>query len=112
MHPEVPAERLRRICDPSSLGFRTTEGLKPVEGIIGQARAIRALQFGLAIQEHGFNIYVAGLPGTGRTTAVKAFLEELARQKEVPTDWCYVHHFKDPYFPKAMKLPPGKGKVL
>ena len=112
MRPEVPAERLRRICDPSSLGFRTTEGLKPVEGIIGQARAIRALQFGLAIQEHGFNIYVAGLPGTGRTTAVKAFLEELARQKEVPTDWCYVHHFKDPYFPKAMKLPPGKGKVL
>ena len=112
MRPEVPAERLRRICDPSSLGFSTTEGLKPVEGIIGQARAIRALQFGLAIQEHGFNIYVAGLPGTGRTTAVKAFLEELARQKEVPTDWCYVHHFKDPYFPKAMKLPPGKGKVL
>lgn len=112
MHPEVPVERLRRICDPASLGFRTTEELKPIEGIIGQARAIRALQFGLAIQEHGFNIYVAGLPGTGRKTAVKAFLEALARQKEVPVDWCYVQNFKDPYCPHALKLPPGKGKIL
>ena len=112
MHPEVPVERLRRICDPASLAFKTTEELKPIEGIIGQARAIRALQFGLAIQEHGFNIYVAGLPGTGRKTAVRAFLEALAREKPVPSDWCYVYNFKDPYYPRALKLPPGKGKVL
>jgi len=112
MHPEVPAERLRRICDPASLGFKTTEDLKPVEGIIGQARAIRALQFGLAIQEHGFNIYVAGLPGTGRKTAVKAFLEAIAREKPIPADWCYVYNFRDPYYPRALKLPPGKGKAL
>ncbi|MDH7498870.1 MAG: ATP-binding protein [candidate division NC10 bacterium] len=112
MRSEVAVERLRRFCDPASLGFRTTEELKPVEGIIGQARAIRALQFGLGIQEHGFNVYVAGLPGTGRTTAVKAFLEQVARQKEVPPDWCYVHNFKDPYHPRALKLPPGMGRVL
>jgi lon-related putative ATP-dependent protease len=112
MHAEVPVEKLRRICDPSSLGFKTTEELKPVEGIIGQARAIRALQFGLGIQEHGFNIYVAGLPGTGRKTAVKAFLEALAREKPVPSDWCYVYNFKDPYYPRALKLPSGKGKAL
>ena len=112
MHPEVPVERLRKTCDPASLGFKSTEELKPIEGIIGQARAIRALQFGLAIQEHGFNIYVAGLPGTGRKTAVRAFLEALAREKPVPSDWCYVYNFKDPYYPRALKLPPGRGKVL
>jgi len=112
MRSEVAVEKLRRLCDPVSLGFRTTEELKPVEGIIGQARALRALQFGLAIQEHGFNVYVAGVPGTGRTTAVKAFLEEVARQKAVPADWCYVHNFKDPYHPRALNLPPGMGRVL
>jgi len=112
MPRELPPERLRMVCDPASLQFQTTEELAPLEGIIGQARAMRALQFGLAVREHGFNIYVAGVPGTGRTTAVKAFLEEVAKQKEVPPDWCYVHNFRDPYYPKALMLPAGRGRAL
>jgi lon-related putative ATP-dependent protease len=82
----------------------------PLEEIIGQERAARALRFGLGIKERGFNIYAAGFPGTGRTTAVRNFLEELARTKPAPSDWCYVNNFSNAYAPKAIRLPPGKAK--
>jgi len=88
----------------------TTKELSPLEQIIGQERAVKALKFGLDIKERGFNIYVAGLPGSGRTTAVKDFLEEVAKDKPIPPDWCYVENFSDPFTPRAIKLPPGKGK--
>ncbi len=112
MFKEVPVEELRRICDPRVLGCETTEEMMPLETIIGQERAVRALQFGLGIRQLGFNIYVAGLPGTGRTTAVKRFLEEMAKDKAVPSDWCYVNNFRDPYRPKALRLPPGQAREL
>jgi lon-related putative ATP-dependent protease len=82
----------------------------PIREIIGQERAVRALKFGLGIKYHGFNIYVAGYPGTGRKTAVKNFVEELAKGKPVPPDWCYVNNFSNQYEPKAIQLPAGKGK--
>jgi len=90
----------------------STEDLAPLEGIIGQERAVRALKFGLDIKEQGFNIYVAGYAGTGRTTAVKDFLVELAKTRPVPDDWCYVHNFANSYEPKALRLPPGQAKVF
>ncbi len=110
MANELPAEKLRRECDPSLMRCETTQGLVPLTEIIGQERAVRALKFGLGIRERGFNVYVAGFPGTGRTTAVKNFLEEMARVEPVPSDWCYVNNFSDQYEPKAIKLPSGKGK--
>jgi len=110
MANELPAEKLRRKCDPNFMRCETTQGLVPLTEIIGQERAVRALKFGLGIRERGFNVYVAGFPGTGRTTAVKNFLEEMARAEPVPSDWCYVNNFSDQYEPKAIKLPPGKGK--
>ena len=110
MAQELPVDKLRRICDPQMLGCETTEEVEPLETIIGQERAARALDFGLGIQDFGFNIYVAGPPGTGKTTAVRRFLEEVARGKAVPSDWCYVNNFRDPYRPKALRLPPGRGR--
>ncbi len=110
MVAELPIERLRLTIDPASLGLRSTAEIQPVEGIIGQDRALRALSFGLGIREPGFNVYVSGVPGTGRTAAVKAFLEEAAKGAPPPDDWCYVNNFKDAYRPKAIKLPPGKGR--
>ena len=107
---ELPIEKLRRTCDPNSLQCKTTKELAPLQEIIGQERAVRALKFGLGIKDRGFNIYVAGYPGTGRTTAVKNFLEETAKNQPVPPDWCYVNNFADEYTPKAIKLPPGKAK--
>jgi len=107
---ELPIERLRVESDPKLIGCESTDEIAPLEEIIGQKRAVRALKFGLEIKEHGFNIYVAGLPGSGRMTAVRDFVEEVAKGKPIPSDWCYVNNFSDPYIPKAVKLPPGRGK--
>jgi len=109
---ELTGEQLRRICDPSTIPVETTDGVRPLEGIVGQPRAVEALQFGLNIPDHGFNIYVAGPPGTGKTTAVKAFMEQLARTKDTPPDWCYVNNFRDPSQPRALQLPAGRGREL
>jgi lon-related putative ATP-dependent protease len=109
---ELSPTQLRRTCDPDSLKCQSSQDLIPLQEIIGQERAVRALKFGLGIQDKGFNIYVAGYPGTGRTTAVKDFLGEMAKKQPIPSDYCYVNNFKDEYTPKAIKLPSGKGKVF
>lgn len=107
---EVPIEELRNICHPQDLDFSSTDQVEPLMGILGQERALQALRFGLAIQSDGFNVYVAGRPGTGRTKAVMSFLEELAKDRPTPPDWCYVNNFRDPYHPKAVCLPAGQAK--
>lgn len=112
MIKELSAEQLRRTFDPDQLGINTTESMKPLTGIIGQERAVSALRFGLGMVQEGFHIYVAGPAGIGKMTAVEAFLEQVASQKEAPPDWCYVNNFEDPYQPKAVKLPPGQGRQL
>ena len=112
MVSELSPSQLRRICNPDLLHCQSTSELTPLQEIIGQERAVRALKFGLGIIDKGFNVYVAGQPGTGRTTAVKDFLEKTAKSQPVPPDWCYVNNFNDEYTPKAIKLPPGKGKAF
>jgi lon-related putative ATP-dependent protease len=107
---KLPVEKLRRECDANLMRCESTKSLIPLNEIIGQERAVRALKFGLGIKDHGFNIYVAGYPGTGRKTAVRSFVEEQARVQPVPSDWCYVNNFVNSYEPKAIKLPAGKGK--
>jgi len=107
---ELSPEKVRNKCDPNFMHGETTKELVPLQQIIGQERAIRALKFGLGIKERGFNIYVAGSPGTGRTTAVRSFLEEIARIETVPSDWCYVNDFSHIHEPKAIRLPPGRGR--
>ncbi len=112
MANELTAERIRKECDASFMRCETTEELLPLREIVGQERAVRALKFGLGIRDRGFNIYVAGYPGTGRTTAVKNFVGEIALTEPVPSDWCYVNNFSNQYEPKAIKLPAGKGKIF
>jgi len=112
MPKELTAEQVRRICEPVLFDCSSTSELVPMEGIIGQDRALSALKFGLNIGEVGFNIYVSGPSGTGRTTAIKSYLEALAAKRETPSDWCYVHNFSDSYCPRALKVPAGMGKSL
>ena len=110
MIKELPAKKVRKICPLESLSCSSTKELKPLQSIIGQSRALQAIQFGLGIGEKGFNIYAAGQQGTGRTSAIKTFLDSQASEKETPLDWCYVYNFKDAYCPKALSLPAGKGR--
>src|SRR4030042_1351643 len=112
MAHELPPESLRKVCDARFMRCQTTEKHGPLKEIIGQERAVRALKFGLGIRDRGFNIYVAGYPGTGRTTAVQNFVGEIAQTEPVPPDWCYVNNFSNQYAPKAIKLPAGKGKTF
>ena len=107
---KLPIEKLRKECEPNLMQCQSTKDLAPLSEIIGQERAVRALKFGLGIKDHGFNMYVAGYPGTGRKTAVKNFVEAQAKIQPVPPDWCYVNNFANPYEPKAIQLPAGKGK--
>lgn len=112
MNSRLKPEQLRRTFEPSSLGVKCSDEVQPLEGIIGQKRAVSALRFGLEIREQGFNIYVAGPPGIGKMTAVQAFLRDEARGKETPPDLCYVNNFEDTYQPKALSLPAGRGREL
>ncbi len=112
MIQKLKPEQLRRIVDPASLGVDTTECIEPSTTIIGQNRAVRALQFGLGIRQVGYHIYVAGPPGMGKMSAIRNFLDQLARSQETPPDWCYINNFDDPYQPKAIRLPPGVGRQL
>lgn len=107
---ELPSENLRSECRVGFLHCETSAQLTPLERIIGQDRALKALEFGLGIRYKGFNIYVAGLPGTGKTTAVTNFLEEAAKGKPVPADWVYVNDFRNSYEPQAIKLAAGSAK--
>ncbi|MDD1698569.1 MAG: AAA family ATPase [Methanoregula sp.] len=103
----LPIGDYRAVYSPAQVECTTTETLQPTEEIIGQERAQKALRFGLEIQERGFNIYVAGMPGTGRRTAVKNFLDDLAKTKPKADDWVYVNNFVNPYEPLAIRLPAG-----
>lgn len=107
---QLPVEKLRNVCDANLMHCESTKDLVPLAEIIGQERAVRALKFGLGIKDHGFNVFVAGYPGTGRKTAVKNFVEAQAKQQTVPSDWCYVNNFGNQYEPKAIQFPAGKGK--
>jgi lon-related putative ATP-dependent protease len=109
---KVPSENLGAFCDPASLGFETTDELSPLEGTIGQERAISALELGLDISEPGFNIFISGPPGSGRNTAIRAYVDRIAADKPNPPDWGYVHNFDDPAQPRAIKLPCGMMRVL
>jgi lon-related putative ATP-dependent protease len=106
---ELRAEELCRLCDPSIFQFKSTESLEHLDGIISQERAVKSLHFGLEIKSKGYNIYVAGLTGTGKATTVKRFVETISESGEVPDDWLLVNNFKDPDKPLAINLPPGRG---
>ncbi len=106
---EVPVEKLRWKCDPSSLGFETTEECEYIKGIIGQDRAVKAISMGLEIDSPGYNIYASGLTGTGKTSTIKSLLNQLDLKKNIPGDICYVNNFRNPDMPKVIMLHAGTG---
>ncbi len=111
-YAEIPVEKLRWRCPPESLAFESTADLQPCLEIIGQERALKAVRLGLEIESLGYNIFVVGLVGTGRSTTIKCLLEEIDKEGKIPEDLCYVNNFKDPDQPHCICLPAGQGKVL
>ncbi|MDP2917173.1 MAG: ATP-binding protein, partial [Dehalococcoidia bacterium] len=114
---EVPADKCTQHCDPKLFDFECTRDLAPLREFIGQERAIRGIRFGLSMKNRGYNIYVAGLSGTGKTSMVKTYINKLIEKRQLenpvyPDDWCYLHNFADSDRPQILSLPQGKGKVF
>jgi lon-related putative ATP-dependent protease len=109
---ELPASQTDSIVDWNALPFQTTAELEPVHEIIGQGRAISALEIGLGVRRTGYNVYAAGLTGTGKIETIKESLQKRLAGSPVPDDWIYVHNFDDPDQPWAIRLRPGQGKQL
>ena len=107
---ELSYTQLKNSCVPEDFDFRTTAELHPLDGIIGQERAVKAFDFGLAVKMKGYNIYMSGPAGTGKTTYAKASTEGRAATEPVPMDWCYVYNFQHPKKPVALSFEAGIGK--
>ena len=105
---ELTPEEMRPAAVGGELSFETTDEVPSLEGLVGQDRAAGAIEFGLRIRSTGFNIFVSGLSGTGRTTSVLSAVRAMAETEPTPDDWCYVHNFANPDEPVAIRLPAGK----
>lgn len=109
---ELSFKDARNFCPEMAFGCKSTKELTPLSEIIGQERAVKALQFGLRIKNRGFNVFVSGMPGTGRKTAVEGFIRAIAKDIPAPDDWVYVNNFQDSTEPIALRLPAGKAVEL
>ena len=108
----VPLSDLRPVFSPATLPFDTSAECPACEDIIGQDRALRALHTGLNIKNLGYNIFITGMVGTGRTTSIKQLLEGLKRDDPAPEDLLYVNNFRNPDKPRLLHLPTGQGRVF
>ena len=113
--PAAPAaltpDALYRTCD-DALSFATTAELPDLEEAIGQPRALAALEFGVRMRSHGYNLFVLGRAGSQRRLTAEAYLKVDAAKRGVPTDWCYVANFAEERKPFALELPAGRGVQL
>ncbi len=99
-------------CEPTQFSFTTTADLQDNDTIIGQPRAVDAIQFGIGIQHQGYNLFALGPNGIGKYTAVHKFLSQKAPTEQTPPDWCYVNNFAEPHKPQVLQLPAGQGVTL
>jgi predicted ATP-dependent protease len=115
---EIPFKKLRWQCDPKTFKFRCTEDLAPLREFVGQERATRAVEFGVNMTNAGYNIYVAGPTGTGKTSMVKTYIERVIKDQEARgetsqlDDWCYLYNFKEADSPQIVNVPQGNGKTF
>jgi len=111
MNPLTP-DQLYRHCDPEQFTFTSSAELDDLTDIIGQERAVKAVEFGIGIRREGYNLFALGPNGTGRFTAVNQLLQRITSKQPPPPDWCYVNNFQDSYRPSALKLPSGRGAEM
>jgi predicted ATP-dependent protease len=112
----VPLENLRWICQPETFQFDCITDVEPLKEFIGQERAFDSINFGLAVERAGYNLFLTGLTGTGKAATIKSRLEKFIAEREArgikrqPHDWCYVYNFSDTDKPRILKLAQGLGK--
>ena len=106
---EVSYKDLRYTCNPDVFNFETTEELNANYKGIGQQRGIASLEFGLSVDTKGYNVYLEGPTGSGKTTYTKNYLNKISKTKKTPPDWCYIYNFENPNEPVAVSLPAGEG---
>jgi len=107
---ELSYKNLKNRCNAEKLDFETTEELEPINTGIGQERGIKALEFGLNVDIKGYNLYLEGPSGVGKTMYTKKYLDIICKRKKTPNDWCYIYNFNNPNEPIAVSLPAGHGK--
>ncbi|GJQ33843.1 MAG: hypothetical protein HBSAPP04_26820 [Ignavibacteriaceae bacterium] len=107
-HPELKPSAYRWKCNLSTFKFESTAEIQPIEDIIGQDRALKALRLGVGLRAPGYNIYIAGLAGTGKASSVKKILETLLEDNPVLYDYAYVNNFRDPDSPVLLTFPAGQ----
>ncbi len=110
MADELRYDELKNFCNIDELGFKSIKEIEPFRDIIGQNVASEALEFGLKIKSKGYNIFVAGIPGTGKTTFAKKYAKKIAKTEPTPDDLCYVYNFENPKNPRLLRFPAGVGK--
>lgn len=112
LNAALSPEQLKKDVLPSDFNFETTEEFTELTSIVGQERAETVMNFGLKVNQKGYNIYVAGNSGVGKSTFTDTFIAEYAKEDVKLYDWCYVYNFADSYKPKMLQLPVGFGKSL
>ena len=108
----LPADALYRRCDPAQFSFTTTSELENLDDILGQARAVEAVTFGIGMRLQGYNLFLLGPAGIGKHSLARQFLDRQAKAGAIPSDWCYVNNFENPGKPKALRLPAGRAARL
>lgn len=109
---ELKYTMLKKECNSSNFNFKTTKEIGKMQGVIGQDRGIKALEFGLNVVTDGYNLYVEGPSGIGKTSYCIHYVSERAKKMDIPNDWCYVYNFDNPNEPSSISLPSGHGKIF
>ena len=107
---ELSYKDLKKYCNPNTFKFETTAELDGLDSIYGQDRGIKALEFGLSVDSKGYNLYIEGPSGVGKTMYTKKYVAKVASKKKTPDDWCYIYNFDVPNEPIAVNLTAGQGK--
>ena len=109
---ELDYKKLKAFCDPKNFDFETTAELTKIDTGIGQDRGIKALQFGLNVDIKGYNLYLEGPSGVGKTMYTKHYLDKISKREKTPCDWCYIYNFDNPNEPIAVPLHAGQGRAF
>ena len=111
---KIPTEKLKKNCSiGEDLNFcQTSKDVSVLEGVIGQDRAVKSMEFGLSMGASGYNIFILGPQGTGKTTYAQTVISKQSSKRNIPYDWVYINNFSEWDKPLAISLPAGQGKIF